>query len=960
MHKKISFVFFLFLVINYLIPNIGVAQVTSPVTNTNVIKASATTTTALPAPKIAYPAGTKTYTAETAIPALSVTNTGGAIPNAFYGKTTVFAGEGGQGVTDGSGKTAKFGFAMGYAITKGNYIYVADSYYNNIRMISPSGYVSTVAGSGQRGYADGTGKKAIFANPSDVVVDAAGNLFVSDQSNFRIRKITRDGVVTTFAGSGKSASVDGKVTAASFLSPTNMAIDSKGTLYVADQYNGAKVRKITTAGVVTTLASGFDVIRDIATDKAGNVIIIGYTYASVPHEYIIKISPTGVQGYLIAFNGATYLTLDANDNIFVQAYGKLTKISNNATVLTPIPSPPLLGAGLCIDSNGMIFTGNGVAQISKISPLGYTVSPALPPGLIIDGTGNISGTPATSRPAAKYVVTAYNSSGNSSYTLNIAVKGAIQAPAISYASTVLTYTVKRAIAPLKPVNSGGAVPMGTYGKVTSFAGPSDGSHGTNDGKGTDAQFFNPMGLATDYEGNVYVADQENNRIRKINTEGVVRTIAGNGSYNGADGTGAAASFYHPSALAVDDMGNIFVSDQGANKIRKITPTGVVTTFAGGTYNTAPTGNGTNVTIIQPNGMAIDWQNNLYFTSNNRVSKITPNADVTLFAGGYDWGSADGTGSGAKFLYPFGVAVDSKRNVYVADQHNHLIRKISPTGVVTTLAGSGTEGFANGTGKAAKFRNPYALTVDGTGNVYVADYDNNQIRSITPDGVVKTLAGNLTAGRWNETGDKANFNHPSGVVLDGKGNLYEADFYNNEIRKIDVTGYTISPALPAGLVFDGKTGIISGTPTVANAATLYTIVGYNGAGSSLTKIKVAVVQPAGTVHSVPVQQSLAAASPAKTDTSPLSLQQSLSPNGDGINDALVIEGIEKFPDNKLTILNANGTKIFETVKYDNLNKVYKGQSNTNGAKQQAGTYYYQLDYKDGSELKHKTGYIVIKY
>ena len=218
--------------------------------------------------------------------------------------------------------------------------------------------------------------------------------------------------------------------------------------------------------------------------------------------------------------------------------------------------------------------------------------------------------------------------------------------------------------------------------------------------------------------------------------------------------------------------------------------------------------------------------------------------VTLFAGSAAGtaGNTNATGNAARFSGPIGIDVDASGNLYVADQTNNLIRKITPAGVVTTLAGSGAAGSANGTGTAASFSGPRGIAVDASGNIYVGDNGNNLIRKITPAGVVTTIAGSGTAGEVNAVGIAAQFNAPRGLRIDpSSGNLFVADRTGETIRKVITTGYTISPALPAGLTFNVTTGIITGTPTATSAATTYTITAYNASGSSITTISIACGQ-----------------------------------------------------------------------------------------------------------------------
>ena len=275
---------------------------------------------------------------------------------------------------------------------------------------------------------------------------------------------------------------------------------------------------------------------------------------------------------------------------------------------------------------------------------------------------------------------------------------------------------------------------------TTFAGIAPGS---TDGTGSAARFNHPYGVAVDSAGNVYVADTFNNTIRKITPSGVVSTLAGlSGIRGGADGTGSTARFNQPFGVAADNAGNVYVADTANQAIRKITLCGVVTTLAGQIGNP---------------------------------------------------GSADGAGGAARFFYPQSVTADSAGNVYVADTGNNTIRKITSSGVVSTLAGlAGSSGSADDTGSAARFYFPNGVAVDNAGNVYVADSQNYTVRKITPAGAVSTLAGLAgSSGSADGTGSAARFTFPNGVAVDGAGNIYVADAGNNTIRKITPAGAACS-------------------------------------------------------------------------------------------------------------------------------------------------------------------------
>jgi len=321
---------------------------------------------------------------------------------------------------------------------------------------------------------------------------------------------------------------------------------------------------------------------------------------------------------------------------------------------------------------------------------------------------------------------------------------------------------------------------------TTLAGTA-GTFGSSDGTGAAAQFQNAEGIAVDGSGNVYVADTNNQTIRKITPAGVVTTLAGSvGMQGSTDATGAAARFYNPYGVAVDNVGNVYVGDTYNGTIRKITAGGVVTTLAGSARQFGSTnGTGSAARFGEPRGIAVDGSGNVYVadTTNQLIREVTPGGVVTTLAGtaGVS-GSTDGTRSAARFYEPTDVAVDGSGNVYVADFDNQAIRKLTPSGVVTTLAG-GSFGSADGSGAAAQFSNPSGVAVDGSGNIYVADNANDLIRMITPGGVVTTLAGLAeTSGSTDGVGSAALFTNPAYLAVDGSGNLYVNDTGNYTIRK----------------------------------------------------------------------------------------------------------------------------------------------------------------------------------
>ncbi|MBN9386308.1 MAG: IPT/TIG domain-containing protein [Chitinophagaceae bacterium] len=313
--------------------------------------------------------------------------------------------------------------------------------------------------------------------------------------------------------------------------------------------------------------------------------------------------------------------------------------------------------------------------------------------------------------------------------------------------------------------------------VSTLAGSSP---GYADGNGAAAKFGLLQGICVDKDGNIYVADYGNSMIRKVTPSGGVGTFAGS-TRGYADGDGLTAQFNYPMAVCVDGQGNVYVADADNNRIRKITPAGTVSTVAGGTLGYAD-GSAATAQFYRPSGICIDGKGNLYVSDfyNNKIRKITPAGVVSTLAGSSQ-GFADGNGAVAQFNGPMGTLADSLGNVYVADMNNDKIRKITPSGVVSTLAGS-SHGYAEGNALTAQFRWPAAVCLDGKGNFYVADNFNNKIRKITPAGIVSRLAGSTT-GTVDGDASTAMFDEPYGICIDSHGIIYTTDEVGYRIRKI---------------------------------------------------------------------------------------------------------------------------------------------------------------------------------
>ena len=323
---------------------------------------------------------------------------------------------------------------------------------------------------------------------------------------------------------------------------------------------------------------------------------------------------------------------------------------------------------------------------------------------------------------------------------------------------------------------------------------------TGDGGPALSAAFHPDGLTMDSAGNIYIADQGHNRIRKVTPAGIITTVAGNGNtvFAGDGGPATSSTVYiaaNHNGLAVDAGGNLYIADDGHHRIRKVDANGNITTVAGsGTQGYSGDGGAaTKAQLWRPSGVAVDAAGNLYIadTNNRRVRKVDPSGTITTLAGTGDFGNTgDGAAATAATMEtPVDVFVDSQGNVFITDQDTATVRKVNAAGIITTVAGNGTTGFSGDGGPAtsAAFAGPYSATVDSLGNIYISDYGNHRIRKVDLSGTITTIAGNGSNAANNGDGGpptSANVN-PDGIVFDSAGNYYVADLSHNLIRKVTV-------------------------------------------------------------------------------------------------------------------------------------------------------------------------------
>jgi sugar lactone lactonase YvrE len=598
--------------------------------------------------------------------------------------------------------------------------------------------VRTLAGpTSGGGFADGSGANARFSAPRAIAADASGNIYVADTGNHAIRKITAAGAVSTIAGvPGAAGHRDGPAGNALFRFPAGIAVDSANGTIYVSDKDNHVIRRITPDGQVSTLAGTPGVAG--SADAQGSAAKFAY--------------PRGLE---LDASGIIYVA-DTQNHVIrrVTPDGMVTKAAGtwlapggaNGPVETARFNQPS-DVAIDLTTNTIFVADSGTHRIRKIAD-----------GNVTTLAGDDRGYFDAAGTSAEF---------DTPYGLDIDASGTL-------------YVADHSNAVVRRVSAGG--------NVTTLAGTN--SIGTRDGTGNNARFSTPSGIAIGSDGAVYVADTLSHAIRRIvPSSAVVTTLAGSKPELGyAEGTGTTARFRFPFGVASDDSGNIYVADDTA--VRRITPAGVTSLVAGSPGVAGfVDATGTSARFGALTAIAFGPGGMLYVAdpSNNAVRRITPAGVVTTIA------------SSPQLTSPWGIAVDAASTLYVTNLGTHSIVTISPSGTVTTLAG-GIRGWADGTGAQARFDLPSGITVDGAGNVYVADFGNDMVRKITPAGVVSTLVP-LTAGLVS----------PSGIVAEADGDLYVSD-YNHMIYRVTSSGVVTAVAgLPS------SPGNVNGTASRARFA-----------------------------------------------------------------------------------------------------------------------------------------------
>jgi sugar lactone lactonase YvrE len=850
---------------------------------------------------VAVDASGNLFIADTGDQRIRKVSTNGIITTVAGNGAGSYSGDGGPATN------ASLNAPYGVAVDASGNLFIADNLNSCIRKVSTNGIITTVAGNGTWGYS-GDGGPATNAQlhfPDGVAVDASGNLFIADSGNQRIRRVDTNGIITTVAGNGSGgySGDSGAATKASLHAPYHMAVDASGNLFIADLYN-SRVRKVSTSGIITTVAGngtwGYSgdggaatnaSLADpvgVAVDASGNLFIADYTKGRIrmvsTDGIITTVAGNGSASYSgdggKAISASLYyphdVAVDASDNLFIA-----DTYNNRIRKVIPNQGPTLALNNVTAANAGnyqVVVTGSGGSVTSSVVTLivaTITNQPAsranvvgtmatfsvgvggvtsssyqwLKNGAVMTNGGNISGSTAATlilnnvqhADAASYAVVVTNVAG--SVTSSPAMLTVVDWPII-----ISTQPASQALWAgghvTFAVGVSGVGPF-TYqwqfnntnlpnNIITTVVGNGTAGYSGDGGPATDASLNGPFGVALDASNNLFIADNNNLVIREVSTTGIITTVAGNGTegHSGNGGAATNATLEPPTGVAVDATGNLFIADYWNNWVRKVDTNGIITLVAGNYFSYGYSGDGgpaTNASLNYPGGVALDAVGNLFIadTGNMRIRMVNTNGIITTVAGngnnGYSNNDDGGPATNASLAAPYGVAVDAAGNLFIADTYNLRIRMVGTNGIITTVAGNGAAvpAISSGTGDSfvyagdggpatnASLNRPFDVTVDATGNLFIADTYNYRICQVGTDGIITTVAGKGPGypvyGSYSGDGGPAtdaNLYFPRRVAVDAAGNLFIADSHNNRIRTVTNTR---GPALALNYVTAANAG-----------------------------------------------------------------------------------------------------------------------------------------------------------
>ncbi len=643
-----------------------------------------------------------------------------------------FAGDGGPAAA------AQLNLPYGVAVDFTGAVYIADLGNNCVRRVDPTGTITTVAGTGSQGSSGdgGPAASAQLSTPRNVVLDSAGNLYISEFGGHRIRRVSPDGKISTFAGTGVAGfQGDGApATGAQLSSPAGMAMDASGSLFVADSENN-RVRKILPGGVISTAvgaSGGLNTPHAVAVNAAGTIYVadctstVIYAYTAANNGVLFAGGPyAGFQGDGGPAAGAELtdvldLALDPSGNLFLADDVRVRQVNLQGTIQTVAGDGYYHAVGdgglataavlrqpsaVALDRAGNLFIADtGTQRVRQVSPAG-TIATLAGVGMPVWGLAPEQVPAATAG-------------------LNFPTGVAVDPQGNVFIADTDNHNVRE---------------VGTNGLISTAVGTSQGGIGPASLPPTQTQLRGPQGVCLDHSGTLYVVDSSNHRVLRVTSPTLTEIIAGTGSPGSAGDGGPArtAQLNLPTACALDSFGNLFLADSLNHRIRKITPAGVITTAAG--------------------------------------------------TGSSGFSGDEGPAASAQLAAPRGVAVDDSGNLYVGDTGNHRIRQVTPDGVIHTIAGQGTAGFAGdgGPGAAALLASPGGLFLDGAQALYIADTGNDRVRRLVPGST--TLSAPVTT------------TNPAGISAANAASLLPGPVAPGEI--IALTGTGLGPANGVAATFD---------------------------------------------------------------------------------------------------------------------------------------------------------------
>jgi uncharacterized protein (TIGR03437 family) len=697
--------------------------------------------------------------------------------------------------TPASALSTSIGLPQKLSLAGGN-LYFSSG--NSVFKVDASGTLTLVAGNSRAGFS-GDGGPAVNAQlngPQGLALDAAGNLYIADALNNRVRVVNTQGIITTFAGNGLTNPPGfwgdtGPAAEANLHLPTGLAVDSSGKVYIAVSADNT-VRVVTTDGLINIFAGagykGF--YGDYAAGSTSGGVTTGAnpgtaTLAGLTNPQDVAIGPSG--SILIADTGNAAIRSVSSAGVIstISGTGSSAGLSGDGTATTlPMLSPFSVSA----DSSGNVFVAElGTNRIRKIDSKGNITT------AIGDGNQGFAG----------------DGGAPAKVEMTLPTSAAVDGSGNVYFADSLNYRIRKL--------SGST--------VSTYAGNGLLSRSGDGNAAAAAQLNGPLGVAAD-SVSLYIADTANNAVRRV-ASGVITNVAGTGTA-GSSGDGNAATgaqLNGPQGLAADSAGNLYIADTQNHKIRKVA-NGVISTVAGsGTAGFAGDGGAAaSAQLNFPFGLAVDAAGNLYIAEfgNNRVRKVSAGGNISTLAGtGVSGFGGDGSQAvNAMLSGPQGVAVDSAGNVFIADTNNNRVRMVAPSGVITTVAGNGASGADGdgGSALAAKVGNPNAVATDAVGNVYIAD-GSARVRKLFLSGLITTIAGTGARGYSGDGGSAPNarLNAPSALAVNSAGSIWVADTLNNAVRLLQFTGggtsigaVTSGASILSGPVAPGEVIVIWGS------------------------------------------------------------------------------------------------------------------------------------------------------